>query len=199
MSDEFGDDKEVYDGVDVSLSARMGRGIVLQGGTSTGRTLTDSCFVVDSPQSLLNCRVAPPFHTQVKLLGVYPLPWWGIQTSASFQSLPGPQITASRTYTNAEVRSSLGRDLSSGANGTVTVPLIAPGTMYRERMNQVDFRLSKIFRLPSNRRVQANLDLFNMFNVSAVLGQNNTYGPSWLRPTNIIQGRLLKFGGQIDF
>jgi hypothetical protein len=71
--------------------------------------------------------------------------------------------------------------------------------MYRERMNQVDFRLSKIFRLPSNRRVQANLDLFNMFNVSAVLGQNNTYGPSWLRPTNIIQGRLLKFGGQIDF
>ena len=43
------------------------------------------------------------------------------------------------------------------------------------------------------------MDLFNMFNVSAVLAQNNTYGSSWLRPTNIIQGRLLKFGGQIDF
>ena len=199
MSDEFGDDKEVYDGVDVSLSARLGQGIVVQGGTSTGRTLTDSCFVVDSPQALLNCRVAPPFLTQVKLIAVYPLPWAGIQTSVSFQSLPGPQITASRTYTNAEVRSSLGRDLSSGANGTVTVPLIAPGTMYGDRLNQVDFRVSKIVRLAGNRRIQANMDLFNMFNVSAVLGQNNTFGSSWLRPTNIIQGRLLKFGAQFDF
>jgi hypothetical protein len=35
--------------------------------------------------------------------------------------------------------------------------------------------------------------------VSAVLAQNNTFGGSWLRPTNIIQGRLLKFGAQIDF
>jgi hypothetical protein len=66
-------------------------------------------------------------------------------------------------------------------------------------LNQVDLRLSKIFRIAGGRRVQANVDLFNLFNVSAVLGQNNTYGPSWQRPTNIIQGRLLKLGGQIDF
>ena len=84
---------------------------------------------MDSPQALLNCRTAPPFQTQIKLIGVYPLPW-GIQTSATYQGLPGPQITASRTYTNAEVLPSLGRNLAAGANGTVAVPLIAPGTMY---------------------------------------------------------------------
>ena len=173
--------------------------IVVQGGTNTGRTLIDQCFVVDSPQALLNCRNAPPFQTQIKVLGVYPLPWYGIQTSATYQSIPGPQITASRTYTNAEVRGSLGRDLSSGVNGTVVVPLIAPGTMYGDRMNQLDFRVSKIFRLPGNRRIQANLDLFNALNASSVLAQNNTYGSSWLRPTNVIQGRLVKFGGQFDF
>ena len=81
----------------------------------------------------------------------------------------------------------------------MAVPLIAPGTMYGDRLNQVDFRLSKIFRMSGGRRIQANMDLFNLFNVSAVLAQNNTYGSSWLRPTTIIQGRLLKFGGQIDF
>jgi hypothetical protein len=81
----------------------------------------------------------------------------------------------------------------------VTVPLIAPGTMYGDRMNQLDFRVSKIFRMPGNRRIQANLDLFNALNASSVLAQNNTYGPSWLRPTTIIQGRLVKFGGQFDF
>ena len=79
------------------------------------------------------------------------------------------------------------------------MPLIAPGTMFGDRLNQLDFRMSKIFRLPGNRRIQANMDLFNVFNASAVLAQNNTYGSSWLRPTNIIQGRLLKFGGQFDF
>jgi hypothetical protein len=130
---------------------------------------------------------------------VYPLPFAGIQASATFQSLPGPEITASRVYTNAEVLPSLGRNLAAGPNGTVTVPLIAPGTTYGGRMNQVDFRLSKIFRMSAGRRIQANIDLFNMFNASAVLAQNNNYGTSWLRPTNIIQGRLLKFGGQIDF
>ena len=44
----------------------------------------------------------PPFQTQVKLLAVYPLPWGGIQTSAAFQSLPGPQIAANYVATTAE-------------------------------------------------------------------------------------------------
>jgi len=171
----------------------------VQGGTSTGRTMTESCYVIDSPESMRNCKVTPPFQTQLKLLAVYPLPWGGIQTSAAFQSLPGPQISASRVYTNAEVLPTLGRNLANGANGTVSVQLIDPGTMYNDRMNQLDFRVSKLFRLPGNRRIQANLDLFNMFNASAVLAQNNNYGGSWLRPTNILQGRLVKFGGQVEF
>ena len=199
LAKNFGEDKEIYDGVDLTLSARLPRGVVVQGGTSTGRTLIDQCYVVDSPQALLNCRTAPPFQTQVKLIGVYPVPFAGIQASATYQSLPGPQITASRIYTNAEVLPSLNRNLAAGPNGTVSVPLIAPGTMYNDRLNQVDFRLSKIFRMSGGRRIQANMDLFNLFNVSAVLAQNNTYGSSWLRPTTIVQGRLLKFGGQIDF
>ena len=81
---------------------------MVQGGLSTGSEVTDRCFVVDSPQELLSCDTKPPFQPNVKLLGVYPLPWGGIQTAATFQSLPGPQITASRTYTNAEILPSLG-------------------------------------------------------------------------------------------
>jgi hypothetical protein len=203
LADEFGEDKEIYNGVDVSLNARLPRGVVIQGGTSTGRTMMDSCYVIDSPGALRNCKVTPPFQTQIKVIGVYPLPW-GVQTSATFQSLPGPQISASRVFSNAEILPTLGRNLAScgtaaTCNGNATVQMIDPGTMYGARLNQVDFRLSKIFRIPGGRRVQANVDLFNLFNVSAVLGQNNTFGPSWLRPTNIIQGRLLKLGAQIDF
>lgn len=198
LAGNFGEQHEVFDGVDVSLSARLPRGIVLQGGTSTGRVKTDNCFVIDSPQALLNCDVTPPFQTQVKLLGVYPLPFWGIQTSATFQSLPGPQILATYVARNSEILPSLGRNLSSGVNGTTPVPLIKPGTVFGNRLNQLDFRLSKIFRSGS-RRVQANLDLYNMLNGAAVLAQNNNFGTAWLVPSQVLQGRLIRFSGQFDF
>jgi hypothetical protein len=196
LSNNFGDQTEIYNGMDFSIGMRLPRGVVLQGGTSTGRVATNNCFVVDSPQQgAFNCDITPPFQTQLKLLGVYPLPWWGIQTSATVQSLPGPEITAGRSYSSAEVQGSLGRPLTSG---NVTVPLIKPGTMYGERLNQVDFRVSKIFS-GGGRRLQANVDLYNLFNASPVLALNTTFGTAWQRPLQILQGRLLKFGVQLDF
>ena len=59
--------------------------------------------------------------------------------------------------------------------------------------------MSKAFALPGSRRVQALVDLYNLFNANPVLAQNNTFGPQWQRPTQILQGRLLKFGVQVDF
>jgi hypothetical protein len=196
LSNNYGDQTEIYNGVDFSVALRLPAGAVLQGGTSTGRVTTNNCFVVDSPQQLLNCDITPPFLTQVKVLGVYPWPWWGIQTSATVQSLPGPEITAARSYTSAEVIGSLGRPLTAG---TATVPLIKPGTTYGERLNQVDFRLSKVFRFTSDAKLLANVDLYNMFNASPTLALNTTYGSAWLRPLQILQGRLLKFSAQLDF
>jgi hypothetical protein len=196
LSNNYGDQTEIYNGVDLSVSLRLPQGAVLQGGTSTGRVSTNNCFVVDSPQQLLNCDTTPPFMTQVKVLGVYPWPWWGVQTSATVQSLPGPEITAARSYTSAEVIGSLGRPLTSG---TATVPLIEPGTTYAGRLNQVDFRLSKVVRFGSGTRILANVDLYNMFNASPTLALNTTYGSAWLRPLQILQGRLLKFSAQLDF
>ena len=95
-------------------------------------------------------RSTPPFQTQVKLLGVYPWPWWGIQTSATMQSLPGPEITAAGRTRALRSCGSLGRNLTAG---NATVPLIEPGTMYGGRLNQVDFRLSKVFRFGAGTRV----------------------------------------------
>jgi hypothetical protein len=213
LASNYGTASEIYNGVDITVNARLARGIVVSGGPSIGRTETNYCFVVDSPQGsgippaqggtsaagLLYCDTKPPFQPNVKLLGVYPLPWGGVQLAATFQSLPGPMITASRTYTNAEIRPSLGRNLASGAAGTAAVQLIAPGTMYDERLYQLDFRASKIFSLGAGRRLQANLDLYNAGNASSILSINTTYGSNWLRPTGILQGRLLKFGAQFDF
>ena len=132
------------------------------------------------------------------MLAVYPLPWWGIQTSASYQNLPGPQISAGYTATNAQIAPSLGRNLSSGANGNATLQIIAPGTIYGARAQELDVNLRKFVKV-GHGRVSGNVDIFNVLNRSDVLGYNTTYGSAWLRPTSILTGRWFKFGVQFDF
>ena len=43
------------------------------------------------------------------------------------------------------------------------------------------------------------LELFNLSNADTVLGYNSTAGGSYLRPTEILSPRLLRFGVSIDF
>src|SRR5262249_44036757 len=138
FASHFGTQREIYDGFDFTLNARLLSGVLLAGGLNMGRTMTDACFVVDSPQ-LLYCKVTPPFLPQVKLLGAYTLPL-ALQVSATFQSLPGPQILATRATPVAEISPSLKRPLA-GNVANASIQLIQPGTEYGERLNQVDFRL----------------------------------------------------------
>ena len=203
--------QQVFDGVDLTANARLPHGVVASGGVSYGRTRTNSCYAADdlsvafasatgstsivAPRTSAFCDVRPPMQPNVKVLLVYPLPWYGIQTAATMQSLPGPQIAATYSITNAIAFPSLGRNLSAG---NATVDLIAPGTMYGDRLNQVDFRVSKIVRFSAKGRIQGNVDLYNLFNANPVLALNNTYGTAWQRPLQILQGRLLKFSVQLD-
>jgi len=194
---DFGKETEVYDGLDLTMNARLPNGGLVAGGLNVGRVKTNNCFVVDSPEQLRFCEVSPPFQPQVKFLGVYALPW-DVQASATFQSLPGPEITASYVATSEQIRGSLGRDLAAGARGTKIVALVEPGTMYDTRLNQVDFRLSRIFSV-GRARIQGNFDIYNVANASPVLRLNTRYGPAWTQPTYILPGRLFKFSTQVDF
>jgi hypothetical protein len=123
------------------------------------------------------------------------------------------QIIANYTATNAEIAPSLGRTISPGAGGTIKeIPLVKPGTMFGDRLNQTDFRVSKMFRLREGKRLQAFFDLYNLFNASPVLQYNTNFsiaGPAatlaspatfdWPVPTLILQGRLSKLGFQLDW
>src|SRR4029077_18493549 len=115
---------EHFNGVDIGVNQRFGHGGLLQGGISTGQTVTDQCgVVVGNPQIALTvnggaaprttpfCHVVLPWsaQTQYKLAANYPLPWYGVQVSATYQTLPGIPIAATNTYTSAQVAPSLGR------------------------------------------------------------------------------------------
>ena len=47
--------------------------------------------------------------------------------------------------------------------------------------------------------VQGMVDVYNTLNASPILSLNTTYGANWLRPTEILNGRLVKFGARIEF
>ena len=94
-------------------------------------------------------------------------------------------------FTNAQIAPSLGRNLSAGANGTVTVDLIPPMTQFEDRIQQLDFRFARTFRF-SGKRIEPEFDIYNALNASPILSVNNSYGAAWRTPTQILSGRLLE-------
>jgi len=176
----------------------VGVGILANGSQGTTSGFVGSASGVTSPNTQAFCDVRPPLQTQVKIYGVYPLPWWGLQLGGALQSIPGPQITASYAATNAQIAPSLGRNLSAGTGATVLVDLIPPGTLYGPRTNELDLNFKKNLQV-GRFKVSPGVDIFNILNRSDVIAINTRYGPSWQQPTNILQGRWIKFGAQLDF
>jgi hypothetical protein len=199
----YGDRREAWSGVDVNLSARIRDGLLLQGGSSTGRTSTESCEIrAQLPETaMLNpfCDTSTPWLTQVKFVTAYSVPRIGVNVSGTLQNLPGPSLSATYVASSALVAPSLGRPLSGGA-ANATVNLIAPGSVNFDRYTQIDLRVGKSIRLGAY-RTSVNLDVFNALNANPVLSLNNTFGGAtpWLTPQSIMQGRLLKISGQVDF
>jgi len=58
--------------------------------------------------------------------------------------------------------------------------------------------LSKIVKVGGT-TVEGQFEIYNTINASPVLAFNTTYGPSWLKPIQVLDGRLLKFGVQVTF
>jgi hypothetical protein len=199
-SSRFGNQYEHWNGGDVAIQTRLAHGILLEGGISTGKTTTDTCDVVTkiNNPSTLYCHQETPFLTQLKVGASYTLPW-DVQVSAAVQSFNGPNIVANATFTNAQISPSLGRNLSAGS--TASVNIVAPSTVYGDRLTQLDLRFAKIVTI-ARTRIKGMVDLYNVTNINTALQINNTYGitgSSWLVPTSLSLPRFVKFGVQLDF
>jgi hypothetical protein len=143
------------------------------------------------------CHQATPFLAQYKASGSYELPWWGIRASGTVQSIPGPLITAYNIYTNAAraATTTLGRPFTLGQ---ASINVIDPGTLYGDRLNQIDIRATKILNFGRS-RVDLNVDFYNAFNSDAVIQELPTFSPVWRLPLTVIQPRFVKFSARWDF
>jgi hypothetical protein len=208
----FGEQTRTTDFLSFGFNTRFPGGVRLGGGVDTGRAVSDRCFVVDSPQALLNCRVVNPFSakTQLKINGSFPLPG-DIVVSGIFQNVAGIPYQANYAAPNSLIAPSLGRNLAACGTravctATATVPLIAPQTGFEDRRTQLDLRVTKFLQISQRVRLQANFDLYNALNGAALLGVNDNYGASWRNPvsstaigTSTLDGRLMQVSGRLSF
>ncbi len=160
-----------------------------------GAGLVGSTVSTTSPY----CHVAYGVLTQVRGLGSYVIPKIDVQLSGVFQSKPGALLAANYAVPNASVVPSLGRSLAGGAPN-VTVNLIAPGSQYGDRLNQLDFRAAKLLKFAGT-RMMVGVDLYNALNSSAVLTYNSAFVPggTWNQPVTVLTGRLIKISAEINF
>jgi hypothetical protein len=197
LARNFGDSSNYWHGVDVHANARLLGGLTVQGGTSTGRRVTDSCeLAIDNP-SQRNCQTTLPFLTDLRGLAAYTIPKIDLQVSGTWQSRPGPELVANVVFPSAAVAQTLGRPLSGG-RANVTINVLDPGQLYGDRVSQLDFRFAKILRLGRTRST-IGLDIYNVANSSVGLTYNGTYGTSWLRPLSFMPARFAKVTGQFNF
>ena len=122
----------------------------------------------------------------------------GVQTGGA-----GPAILATWTAPAAQVTQALGRPLSAGRPSGEVISLIQPGTVYgSHNLNQIDLRASKRFRF-AQYRFRLDFDAYNILNSNWPFAVTNTFSTlatsQYLRPTNVLQSRFFKIGGQFDF
>jgi Carboxypeptidase regulatory-like domain len=182
----------VYNGVEVSVNARLGQGFVF-GGVTTERTATDNC--TDLTNSNANnrrfCNNTPPFQTLYKTSAGYTFPY-ELNASLTFQARPGISIGSSYTFNSALA----GVAITGGGNLTVTV--VDPTTQYYDYVKTVDAQISRTLRF-GHRRVQPFVEIFNLPNFSTILTVNETVGPNYFSPGSIVQGRRFQMGARIDW
>jgi hypothetical protein len=225
----YGDQYSYWSGVDLTVAMRAAKGLSFQGGTSTGQTVQDMCSVSNQlPDALLApqaiavgvatpgfqaftatqsgmapneyCHLASGFLTQFRGIASYQVPKVDVEVSASIQSKPGAQLAANYNVPSSIIAQSLGRAPSGGV-ANVTVNIVTPGSLYGDRVNQLDLRFSKILRF-GNTRTKLSLDMYNALNANPVLTYNQTYSPTastWLTPTSVLSARVMKIGASFDF
>jgi hypothetical protein len=203
---DYGTQRESWEGFDLTVNARPPGGIILMGGLSAGHQSTDNCDILAkvpeaAPLGAPYCHREGAWRKQIKLVSSYTIPRIDVQVSTAFQSFEAPTILASYVATNAQVKTSLGRDLSAGAQ-TIVVDLIEPGSINGDRLNQLDLRFGKVIRTGGVRSV-ISFDLYNSLNTNAALTESsfyrNTTISGWRIPTSILTARFFKISAQLNF
>ena len=215
---DYGDVTYYWQGIDVSLNARLRSGLFFQGGTTSGYGVRDNCSVTAKVPEILalafpfvtqpanSCSYKEPWLTTFRGLVSYTIPKVDVLISSSFRSQANVQPDAGGTLV-ATNGASLGANYNVFGNGLIGVPfqgvnLVTQGQVYGDRINAMDLRFGKILKF-ARTRTNLSLDLYNLFNSNKGTAFNQAFdapvGQLWLRPTTVLNPRFVRFNVTVDF
>ena len=214
LDSNLGEWSQAADSFNLNVTARMRNSLVLQGGFNTGESGNDYCDVrsaipewnITPPTSFTQsptnpwCDTSSGWVTRLTALGSYTIPKVDVQIAGTLRSDQGQQLAANWAAPNSATVG-LNRPFAGVGGQTVTVNLIEPGTLYGDRITQIDMRFAKILSF-GRTRTTVGFDVYNLTNSAAILTYNLTFVPTtdtWLRPNSVLQPRFMKLSAQIDF
>jgi len=212
----FGAQYQRYHGILLNFSARASKGLTFQGGINSGTTVTDNCAVralipeaglgiASSTAQNTYCHNEPGYITKASAVASYIIPRIDVLIAGTVRSDQGGVLAANWNANSVQfIQPALGRPVTQGA-ATTPINLVAPGQVWGDRVNELDFRFGKILRF-GRMRINAGIDIFNVLNQGAILTYNQSFilptattAGSWLAPSSVLTPRFVKLGVQIDF
>ena len=217
LETDFGPARDSHwDGVDVTVSARLRNGLTAQIGTSTGRAVVNTCETATnynqgtSGPDPRGCHNVEPWATNLRGLASYTIPRVDVLVSATLRSQTPDTITATWQVPNSVIAAALGR-LPVGATATGNTNIELTDNEHRiyaaNRRTQIDMRFAKILRF-GRTRTDVGVDVFNLLNTNYVTDYNTTYvfntdnapRPSgWGTPTSIYAPRFVRLNFTVNF
>jgi hypothetical protein len=201
--------------VDVTFNLRSVKGVTFSGGTSTGKVINDWCEIREKvPEASIGftnalltpyCHQESPFQTAFRGLATYTIPRIDVVLSTVYQdktNIGTDQLVAiSGNYTMsaadvAAAAAQLGRPLTAVTPPTIN--LVTPGTLYGERVRQLDISAKKVIRF-ADRRVTVGVDVYNLANNNVTLAFNQAFSTAttgWLTPTTYMNPRVLRLNAE---
>ena len=80
----------------------------------------------------------------------------------------------------------------------MTIPVLGAYQQFEGRIRRLRPAADQELHLRQVARLGADLDAYNALNSSAIQNINNTYGPAWKTPTQILDPRLFQVRSPLD-
>jgi hypothetical protein len=220
LASDYGNQYQRFNGFLMNVQSRLHGGLTLSGGFNTGDTVADNCAIraaipelaglstnSQSPQVTATnpwCHLDTGWVTRATALASYIVPKIDVLVSGTFRSDAGALLAAN--YTIPLTLAQAGGLVGTFANNVApTVNLVQPGTLYGDRVNELDFKFAKVVRFKGT-RLNAGLEIYNALNAAATLTYNQVFNPAvasgpggWLQPTQVMTPRFFKLTAQFDF
>ncbi len=211
--------KRSYNAFQANATWRIRGGGQLFGGFTMERERQKACTAPDDPNYIAtgsttnyttkafcdDFAIDIPWKKQFKLSGTRNI-GWGFELSMALQSNQSPNSTRNMTVTRGVTRypancpapcpaGQIIMPTGTFGQGSLVVFLEPERGTFVERINQIDFKLSRRFQIGRFSLLPV-VEVFNLNNSDAIISYvtTNALSASYLAPNSIMQGRMLGVG-----